>query len=194
MGLLICIPITALPLLMSFKDSWLPVVKPYIKDPFAVANLDAQVYWSGWEASIGAFYFVCLLLFLIVEYRNSITAAIILYVSTALTLQFTLYLIVPKVEAYVQGAVIEFYESMQGKDVYVESAGYKSYGKYYYTRKTPGFNPKSRNEEWLINGDIDRPVYFASKCTFKGFENNPKIHLLYCKNGYCFYKRNVTDK
>lgn len=194
LGLLICIPIAALPILMKYKDYWFAQVKPHIKDPFAVANMETQVHWSGWEATIGIFYFVCLLVFLIIEYRNSIIAAIFLYVSTAITLQLALYIIVPKVEVYVQGAVVSFYESMQGKDVYVESSGYKSYGKLFYTRKMPGLNPKSADESWLINGDIDKPVYFATKITFKDFQNNPQIKLLYCKNGYCFYKRDVPGK
>ena len=191
MGILICIPLTALPLLMKYKNYWFPTVKPYIKDPFAVANIEAPVQWSGWEASIGIFFFLCLLLFVLVEYRNSIAAAIMLYVSTAVTLQFALYLIAPNIEKHVQGAVIEFYESMKGKDVYVEAIGFKSYGKLFYTAKMPGYNPKSLNEDWLKNGNIDKPAYFATKITNKEFVNNPQINLMYSKNGFCFYNRNV---
>jgi len=192
-GTLMCIAIVGFPLLMKYKNSWLPTVKPYIKDPFALANIEAHYYWSGWEAMIGVFYFVCLIVFVVLENKNSIAAAVVLYTSTAITLQLILYIIMPNVERHVQGAAIEFYESMQGKDAYVEAAGFKSFAPLFYTKKKPGYNPESLNEDWLRNGNIDKPVYYVTKITNKEFENNPKIHLIYSKNGFCFYKRNVEQ-
>ena len=41
----------------------------------------------------------------------------------------------PKIEKHVQGAVIDFYESIINKDVYVNVFGMKSYAHLFYSKK-----------------------------------------------------------
>ena len=107
---------------------------------------------------------------------------------------FVICPIIPKIELITQGAHIEFYEQLQGKDCYVESLGFKSFAHLFYFRKQPQLNPNSSNMAWLIEGDIDKPVYFVSKNTYKGtYWRHPHLKELYRKNGYVFYKR-IPDK
>jgi hypothetical protein len=168
--------------------NWIQTTIP-IKDDFALANLQAQVSWTGWESLIGIFYLLTLITFLITAKQALVKASIYLFISTMITLQAVLYTIVPKVESYVQASVIEFYESQRGKDVYVEVYGFKSYAHLFYFDKKPGNRPESFNEDWLLHGKIDKPVYFVTKIINHDLDNAPGIKLLNSKNGFKFYVR-----
>ena len=123
-------------------------------------------------------------------------------------------MIVPKIEAISQRANIEFFEKRQTEDCYVETVAYKSYVPYFYARKKPysrlqqkfidsvmiagSLQPDTlstkqmeRNfNEWVINGDIDKPAYFSIKVQNKQMlDTLPSLIKLYEKNGFVFYKR-----
>jgi 4-amino-4-deoxy-L-arabinose transferase-like glycosyltransferase len=171
-------------------------VIPYIKDQFAVANLAAEVNWSGWEAGIGVFYFIIILisLFLIVKRKKYIHSFIVLFIGTAITLQLFMYIIVPKIERYSQGAAVDFFSTLQGKDCYVEVVDYKSYAHLFYTQKPVGLRKESRDLNWLFNGPIDKPVYFVTKINRGAhIKTLPHIKLIGEKNGFTFYLRPVPN-
>ena len=79
--------------------------------------------------------------------------------------------------------------------------GYKTYVHYFYGRIDPSQKPKiddwnnpQLKQEWhqyLMFGDIDRPVYFSTKIhrTYR-FEEVENLDSLYAKNGFVFYRRN----
>jgi 4-amino-4-deoxy-L-arabinose transferase-like glycosyltransferase len=178
------------PVLMKFREYFLPRLEGNIKDEFALESLKAPVQWSGAEITIGAFYLAAIILAAFYHYRRPVTGAVILFVSTLITVQFTLYLIVPKVERHVQGAVIDFYKSVKGKDAYVESIGFKSYGDLFYAEKPQGLNRKSREDEWLLYGSIDKPAYLVRKINRNlDMERNEKLEKLGQEGGYVFYRR-----
>jgi 4-amino-4-deoxy-L-arabinose transferase-like glycosyltransferase len=185
--------LTALPLFMlNLKDAlrWLT---PAIKDDFALANLEADVRWSGWESMTGVFYFIALIIFFIIAKKNLVKASIILFFTSMITLQCVLYLIVPKVEGYIQSSVIDFYQNLKGKDVYVEVYGFKSYAHLFYFDKKPGNRPESFNEEWLLRGKIDKPVYFVTKITNHDLDQAKGIKFLSSRNGFNFYLRTPSE-
>jgi len=92
-------------------------------------------------------------------------------------------------------SIINFYKGLQGKEIYIETVGFKSYAHYYYTDKsapkksdklyqetlnylnTQGINTagelseQQRNElnsfkkQWFLEGEIDKPVYLVYKIT-----------------------------
>lgn len=132
-----------------------------------------------------------------------------------LALQFT-----GKVEKHTQGAAIEFFESIKKENCYVFNAGYKSYAPYFYARTRPlkymdGLNlvvqkylrekkktsylqlseeQKSELDDvqkyWLINGPVDRTVYFIVKVN--DHEDLPKfdnLEIQWERNGFVVYKR-----
>jgi 4-amino-4-deoxy-L-arabinose transferase-like glycosyltransferase len=183
--------LTALPLCMinlKVVLKWVESIVP-IKDDFALANLQADVRWSGWESMIGVFYFIALIIFFIVAKRNMVKASITLFFASIIILQSVLYVIVPKVEGYIQASAIDFYQSLKGKDVYVEVYGFKSYAHLFYFDKKPGNRPESFNEEWLLRGEIDKPVYFVTKITNRGLDQVAGVKLINSKNGFNFYVR-----
>ncbi|MCO4815024.1 MAG: hypothetical protein KC454_09945, partial [Flavobacteriales bacterium] len=90
-----------------------------------------------------------------------------------------------------QGPVVDFYQSIQEEDCYAESYGYKSYAQYYYFNQPFGLSEKRKDREWLLNGDIDKPVYFVSKSTNLELDNHPNFLLIGKKGGFRFYKRDI---
>lgn len=119
---------------------------------------------------------------------------VLLFFGTAVTLLVYLKAVVPKIEQYSQAPAIEFYESLQGKDVYVTTFGFKSYAQYFYFRKQPEPKKESRDNEWLLKGNIDKPACFVAKSTSrKEIEQIPGVMFLYQKGGFAFYERSPYE-
>lgn len=169
---------------------------PYVEDSFARGNMEADVHWTGFEGAIGLLMIVALVLGIRhLSRRNFSAAARTLFVGTAVVVFFASAIIVPKVERYSQGAAIDFFIARQGEDCYVHTLGYKSYGQLFYTRKEKPANPNSYDEQWLLTGAIDKPVYFVTKIDriqhWEDPAKYPGLYELYRKNGFVFLKRDV---
>ena len=168
---------------------------PYVEDPFARGNMEAQVHWSGFEGLIG----ILMVITLVIGIRNLNRqafgqAARVFFVGTAIVIFFASAIIVPKVERYSQGAAIDFFIARQGENCYVHTLGYRSYGDLFYTHKEKPTNPHYSDEDWLLTGPIDKPVYFVTKVDrVDKWENAryPELKELYRKNGFVFLKRDM---
>lgn len=169
---------------------------PYVKNPFAQANMQAQVSWNGMEGIAGIVMIASVIAGIwFLRKRNFQRAAWVLFGGTAVVIFLASAMIVPKIEKYSQGAAIEFFEQRQGEDCYVDLLGYKSYAQLFYTKKQKPVNQSSYNLEWLLTGDIDKPVYFVSKVDrIDRFSQYTQLKELYRKNGFVFLKRNVPGK
>lgn len=187
-GSLFALATLALPLAMRDPE----VIKPlFAKDPFAQANLDADVHWSGWEMLAGVWMLVVLVaghvFFRARAYPKGILA---LFGGTALFVTITLFFFIRNIEAYSQRAAIEFFEQRQDEGCYVTTLGYKSYAHLFYARKPPVSDPRAHDREWLLRGGIDRPVYAVSKVT--GEQEVVALgtfHEIGRKNGFVFWRR-----
>ena len=167
---------------------------PYVDDTFARGNMEAEVHWSGWEGGVGLLLVVTIVMGLWRLRRQEFNkAAWTFFVGTALVIFLASAVIVPKVERYSQGAAIDFFIQRQGEDCYVHTLGYRSYGDLFYTMKERPTNLNSYNEDWLLQGPIDKPVYFVSKVdrVDKYISQYPGLKELYRKNGFVFLKREV---
>ncbi|MBK7102368.1 MAG: glycosyltransferase family 39 protein [Flavobacteriales bacterium] len=179
-------------IVVPFVGINIDVIKPlFAKDPFALANLDADVHWSGIEAMAG----VLLLAALAVahwlhgraQFRQSIVA---IFGGTALFITTALYFFINRIEGYSQRAAIEFFEEQQGETCYVITKNYKSYAQLFYTRKEPVTDPRAHDEEWLLYGDIGRPVYVVCKITSADDVGSIRtLTEIQRKNGFVFFKR-----
>jgi hypothetical protein len=70
------------------------------------------------------------------------------------------------------------------------TTGFYSYAPYFYFQKMPGGNLQSSNAEWLLKGEIDKPVYIVAKSTSKNLsDNDPDYRLLKKEGGFAFYVR-----
>ena len=188
LGLLIGLVLFIFPLILKNISQLLLKYGYLIKDKFALANLQAQVYWSGMESLIGLFYVIIILAILFTKstFGKKIK---VLFISTALVIGSTLVVIVPNIERYSQGAAIEFFQSLKDKDVYVDVFGFKSYGHLFYTQKKPINDTLSINEEYYLNGKIDKDVYLVSKITNTRLDELSKFKKINEKNGFVFYRR-----
>ncbi len=151
------------PVAARFRSHWMNL----IGDPFAYANLEVPVDWSGLEG------LPILLLLTGVYLTSSIRMSphselrfVPVFAGTGLALALLFYTLMPKIEPHTQGEAIRFFKSLQGRDVYVHTLGYKSYAHYFYARPPVPTNPKyyeGNLQEWLLKGDIDKTVYFSCR-------------------------------
>lgn len=170
---------------------------PYIKDPFAVKNLEAVVDWHIYEMFIGITYFA-VIVFAVVFLRKQSKKAFIFTLSLATAVCLFLFgaIVVPKIERYTQGAAIDFYESKRGQDVYIHVLGFKSYAHLFYFQKPVSKISAEKGEayeDWLLNGKVDKPVFFVTKFDrYEEYRNHPNLELIKEENGFVFLKRKMV--
>ena len=191
-GLAFSAILAGVPFMAMHKD----LLIPYLHDPFAVASLNVAVEWSGYESFIGIIYFVLVITAVVMlGKKQNMKGMLFLFYSTALCLFIYLLAVVPKIERYSQGPAIDFYESLAGKDVYVWPIGFKSYAQYFYGKKPALPVYGEADENFLLQGNIDRPAYFVAKVTNSGFDSScNKCILIKQEGGFKFYRRDPTGK
>jgi 4-amino-4-deoxy-L-arabinose transferase-like glycosyltransferase len=191
MGFVFSFLLAALPYVANHHE----LILPYLKDPFAKASLNVNVHWSGFESYIGILYFIFVLfaVFLFTKKQNW-KALLFLFYSTAVCLFIYLLAVVPKIEKYSQGPAIEFYKTLQGKDVYVWPIGFKSYAQYFYAKKPASPVYGEADEKFLLQGNIQKPAYFVVKITNTGFDSTcNKCTFIKQEGGFKFYERVPVD-
>ncbi len=186
-GGLYVIAVLALPLVGKNIE----VLKPLFDDPFAVANMEAEVHWTGWEALPGLWLLGVLLLSLRRMWQHELQRGILLlFFGTALFIPFVLFTSIGKIEHYSQRAAIEFFKSKAGEDCYVRPVGYKSYGHLFYSQKRPVTNPKSYDWDWLMSDQRDKPLYLITRIhrAEKLARDYPAFRQIGSKNGFVFFE------
>lgn len=171
-------------------------IAPFIKDDFAVANLKAVVQWSWYESLIGFLYLIAIYIAVWLFRKTKFQQAInVLLPATTVFLWIAMAWAVPKIERYTQGSVIDFYKTLQGKDVYIQVLGFKSYAHYFYPRIEPTTEKRKRDSEWLMKGEIDKPVYFITKVVsqkeLQELRLLPDVREVKELNGYVVFFRDV---
>jgi 4-amino-4-deoxy-L-arabinose transferase-like glycosyltransferase len=187
-GILLAVVITLLPVVGLHKEKLVPL----FDDDFAVANLQAAVSWSYAECIFGLAYLAGIIASLIIIKKSFHKGMLVLLGVQLLIIQVTMIHFVPKVEAYSQRASVEFYQSLAGKDVYLQPLGFVSYGYLFYSEKQPSTNPEYYKGKagWMINGKVDKPCYFITKITSEEeWSANPNLIKIGAQNGFVFYKR-----
>jgi 4-amino-4-deoxy-L-arabinose transferase-like glycosyltransferase len=171
------------------------LIIPYLHDPFAVASLHVSVNWSGYESLIGIVYFALVIYGIVMLYKKEyMKGMLFLFYSTAICLFVYLLLVVPKIERYSQGPAIDFYKSLEGKNVYVWPIGFKSYAQYFYAKKPAIPVYGEADEDFLLRGNITRPAYFVVKITNTTFDSAcNKCKLIKQEGGFKFYKREAVQ-
>jgi hypothetical protein len=189
-GFLIATVIIVLPYLGNFKNQ--VAASTLITDDFARKIIMADIHWQGYEPVAGLVLIIGLVLFFFLwKKRKPSLTTVTLFASSGISMLLTLIMHTARIEAYTQGAAIDFFKTLSDKDVYVETLGYKSYAHLFYTEKKMPENPDSYNKNWLLTGDIDKNVYFSCKITSRDeiLSRYPGLKLLYEKNGYVFLIR-----
>jgi hypothetical protein len=178
-----------LPLIEKIKPLLLERNIP--KDEFGKESLKAVVNWTGFEGIGGWILAIGVIVFLFYNSKNISKAIFILLFATLLSISLSIVLITPKVEAYSQGAAIEFYKSKINENCFIQPLGFKSYAHLFYAQKKTNLNPKNYSEEWLLKEKTSIPVYCVVKINrSEEYEKYyPQLEKIYQKNGFVFYKK-----
>ncbi len=190
--------VSGLPFLIApFAAAWfgkhIDQLKPLLEqDPFAVENLQANIHWSGWEFLPGLWLILVLVVsFIWIKQREFMKAFYLLFAGTAIYVQLTLFFLISNIEGISQRANIEFFKSHSKEDCYMATYDYLSYTLFFYGEMKPHTNKNFSDKEWLLKGNIDKPVYISCRVESKEqlAKDIPDAVFLYNSNGFYFYKR-----
>jgi 4-amino-4-deoxy-L-arabinose transferase-like glycosyltransferase len=179
--------VSVLPLVEKFKGKI--IAAGIIKDDFAVANLQADVTWTGFEWLIGLLFLLAVMAAVVLAHRQVVSKALkVLFVATTVFISLVILIFPYRIEKYSQRAVIDFYTSKANEKCYVLNSGYFSYAPYFYTKKMPS---DCAQPMWLLTGNIDRPFYLVLKEPHYNEWKHliPAMKVLYKKNGFVFLVR-----
>lgn len=181
---------TLLPLIGTHID-WL---KPFLSgDKFAMANLEADVQWGYAWLLPGLFFLLAVVMAFINLRKDKFRMAFLWLLPACIgMLQLVMTFFVPRIEMYSQHAAIEFFKSIQHEDAYAKTVGYKSYAPYFYSTVMPGNRKETKDEQWLLTADVDKPTYLVCRVNNKDeilSEHGSRLEILYEKNGYVFMRR-----
>ncbi len=210
LGLLWGIALLVLPFVGKYKAQLIP----YIQDDFAVANLQASVYWSGWEALIGVLFLAGLLYAILPFEKSLVRRNWVLFGTVAICLQLVMYILIPKIERYTQGAHIDFLKQIKDKEAHISTIDFHSYAYHFYGQITPTRAKEKRTfleyhfggkekltkvsyslqkDAWnmhLLKDSLSRPAYLVGKIGSKEMlDKEPLLEKITEKNGFVFYKR-----
>ena len=164
------------------------LMKPLLaNDPFAEANLEAQVHWTGLEFFAGAWLIGILMVAHFLHSKSHFRASLLAsLVGSMVFISLGLMLFINNIEGYSQRAAVDFFAAHAGEKCWFMNHGYKSYVPSFYGRMTEA----KPDDETLIRGVIDRPVYLCSKVTsveqvmgYKTFKETGRA------NGFVFFER-----
>ena len=187
-GVLLSLILISIPFVLLQKEKWIHLVK----DNFAKANLEADVKWNWLDSFGGIILLFGVLYFLF--HKNIISKISVLFISVTACCMFTTVILTPKIEAISQRANIDFFKSKQNENCYIETWGYKSYAQYFYSKKKPFENDGTKNALWMLYNNIDKTVYISAKIQSKNeLDKIPDLKMLYEKNGFVFYKREIKN-
>ncbi|MEM9822038.1 MAG: glycosyl transferase, partial [Bacteroidota bacterium] len=183
----------AMPILSEHTDK----IKPFIADPFARGNMDAQPEWNLFSYLAPICLLAVVLFHSYWQKRGALKRSFeALFYGTALFITITLIGFINQIESYSQNAAIEFMKQRVGEDCYVMPYSYRSYAHLFYTKKTGVDNSKSWDKHWLMHGDIDKDVYIVTKVhRLKSLEaqNIKNLSEVGRKNGFVFFKRSKSS-
>jgi hypothetical protein len=188
-SVLVALPVMLLPFVDKFK--YKIIDSNLINDQFAVENLKAEANWTGLEFLPGLLFLITIvLIFTRIKKTEPLKRAVFLWGTTVIFTLSVILVLVPRIEKYSQNALIEFFKSKAGQDVYLKNIHFKSYATWFYGETQPPSNPNFYNEEWLVTGDIDKDVLFVTKIHRAPLmEKYDDIEETGRKNGFVFYVR-----
>lgn len=187
-GITLSLAISAIPFVLMQKEKL--IESGFIKDEFALANLEAEINWTGFESIAGIILlFGFIVSFVFILKRQQFIGYTISAFSVVITLHLISALYLDKIEGYSQGTVIAYYKALSKKDCYVETLGFKSYSHLFYTKKKPLANKLAYEMSYLLNEKTDKPVVFVCKNTYTETvkKDYRQLKFSHCKNGFCFF-------
>jgi len=170
--------------LITDHYEWLLSKNFAFMDPFVSAAVKRNVHWSGYEWLVGLFLLLGVIVASVQILRRDWSGMLILHLVVLLFVFVSISLFSWRYEGYSQRAAINFYKSLKGQDVYVNTLGFKSYSHLFYFDKQASGEDDSI--EHLMTGQLDRDAYFVMKANKKDIylERYPKLEIVRERDGY----------
>lgn len=189
-GVLIALLFTAVPFYFIRKDLFIDS----IKDPFAVMSLMDGPSFSYAHLFYGSLFLVFLLLaFYFIKRNRIIEFSLTAYIGITVSLSAIFLFFLPKVEATTQGHAVRFAQEVSKEDCYFDAIGFKSYIPYFYGKVPFPASDSTKTHDWLIDGEIDKDVYFLAKYDYLFLETRPSFKKVKEKGGYVLWKREASQ-
>jgi hypothetical protein len=135
-------------------------------DAFATALFANPVPEGMWEPLIGLGFIATTAMAIWWIYAQRIWQGIVLlFAASGISVWLLGMVIAPKVLHYTQSDLMAFYTEKRKEDCYLRPMHFHTYAHLYYGEAQPKRNPKSLDLEWLVNGQVDKPVYFIARVT-----------------------------
>lgn len=200
----IAIPLSALAFLVPWTlmhPDWLLSLSTF-RDQFLRASIQQNGGWIGLEPYIAMLPLLGLSLSWYLKRNGNLYASTAaLFGGVILFISLFLPLVAPRIERYSQGAALDFYESMRGKEIYVKPLTMKSYAHLFYTNRPWHLSSASKGinidawEPWLLNGDVDRPTFFVAKVSdVATWRLHPNLRVTREGGGYVIFERVRASK
>lgn len=182
-----------LPYVGMHVDIILPLMEA---DPFATKNMEADVPWSTIDYLPGILYLMVIIATFIFWKKKREGSIRTLFYGTAIWVFCGLIFFSGKIERISQRANVVFFEEQVNEEVYVTTWGYKSYVPWFYARVQPYSNPNATDKNWLLQGEVDRPVRISVKVhKVEDFKAEvPDAVLMYEENGFYFFERPAFNR
>lgn len=190
-GLFIGAALIIVPYLFAEKTTLMGMMK----DPFAVDSMRVDYSFPPLVFSAGPLFIIGIVVSIVFFVRKQLLNAIVSHaIALSISLLIVLFTLLPTIESITQGPSIEMLQSIKNEDCYIDTYGFKSYAHFYYGEVKPGLRKDSKDSNWLLNGEIDKPVYFLSKSTNLELDDREDIGLVQTKGGFRLYKRLPSGK
>jgi len=191
-----CIGITVFFILIT-SVTWILDHPQFILNNFGTDSFTKDALSQGfdkqWTLYVPSLFLFGAVILMLVALKKKQSLSIILggYLSIAITLTLLTGFVGPRIAQITQSSHVEFCQNVSKEDVYVKSIGFKSFVPLFYGNQKKPDHLHYLNEGWLVNGLVDKPVFFTSRSEQKKaiLESYPNLHVLYDKGGFTFYSR-----
>ncbi len=192
-GLILGLALAAIPYVGAHKAE----LSRYINDKFAVANLEARVHWGAWEPLLGIGFLAAVIIGF-AEFnhpRKRKAGAMVLIISTAIFAQILIYIMVPRIERYTQGAAISYAKTASKTGGIIEPIGYKSYAHLFYGQRKPPASPGQYSADSVLYGSQPAPVYILTRTDREGqLPTDVELREIDRRNGFILLRRLKAPK
>ena len=189
LGIIWSLAFIALPVIGNYPQLIRPLLS---RDPFALANLQAEVTW-GYLLIVPGILFLTAIVYgyLLLRKEKIQSGLLIIFLACILSMQSLLTLFAPRIEQYSQRAAIDFFKSLKNKNVYLGTIGYKSYAPFFYAEAGNNKGVIVKSGDWILENELDKPAYLVSKITEKErlVQSYSFLKVIYEKNGFVFYEK-----
>jgi hypothetical protein len=176
-------------LLDQIKEPLLSLLKA---NPFGFACFSQEIPDGTFDPFIGLLFITGTLTGIYFILSKKLVAGVLLFFTTTLitTTLLTLF-IAPKMELYMQGAIIQFYQD-HAKTHHFRPLAMRSYAHLYYGESVELNHQSDDDLTWMArSSDLDRPVYFVTRVGQEAqvYKYFPEMNQVARPGGYVVFER-----